>query len=629
METLLDDDQNTQTHRLQERIKELQCLYDISVITANPHALLDQMIQEIADRIPSAFRQPEHTYVRLTLGPRVAQTANFESCPWKLDTPITSAGNTIGDLQIGYLGDVSHDGSPFLDEEKELLQMIAVHIGLIVRSNTLKEALIKSEDTLAKAQRIAHVGSWEWDIATGELHWTDETYRIFGFLPKKFGITYEAFLACIHPDDRPAVRDAVNQSLSDPNRPYSIEHRVVRSDGNKRVVHERGEVTFDANGTPVRMTGTVHDITELKLAEGEIRKLKDRLEEENIYLRKEIKAKESYGDIIGISDTIRYALNRTRKAARTKTTVLLTGETGTGKGIFARFLHQESDRSNKPFVNVNCAGLPANLIESELFGREKGAFTGSTARQIGRFELANGGTIFLDEIGELPFELQPKLLKVIEEGEFERLGSPHPVKVDARIVASTNRNLTEEIKNGRFREDLYFRLSVFPVSVPPLRERKGDIPLLVKAYTEKFGRSYRKDIQKFSKKVMESFENYTWPGNVRELINVIERAVIVSDGPELQLADKMDAKSVDSVREEESSSVGPQQTKVLAEAEREHILRALKETAWKIEGPRGAAALLGINPSTLRGRMRKLGIERQGGKEREIRSRSLMNESVD
>jgi formate hydrogenlyase transcriptional activator len=303
---------------------------------------------------------------------------------------------------------------------------------------------------------------------------------------------------------------------------------------------------------------------------------------------------------------------RIHKVAPTGTTVLLTGETGTGKGIFARLIHRLSDRRDKPFVNVNCAGLPTNLIESELFGREKGAFTGSTARQIGRFELANGGTIFLDEIGELHLELQAKLLKVIEDREFERLGSPHPVKVDVRVIASTNRNLEEEIKRGKFRQDLYYRLSVFPVTIPPLRHRKEDIQLLVRAYVKRFRKAYQKDIKSISKKTMEFLENYAWPGNVRELINVIERAVIVSDGPELRLAEKTDAVPVESVREERPTLAALRETKSLAEAEREHILRTLQETGWRIEGQRGAAQLLHIHPNTLRARMKKLGVKRPG-----------------
>jgi len=278
------------------------------------------------------------------------------------------------------------------------------------------------------------------------------------------------------------VQQAVNGSLSDPEKTYSIEHRVVRPDGTERVVHERGEVLFDQNRRPVRMIGMVHDITErksgeeaLKKAFEEIKELKEQLEAENIYLREEVQLKDGPGNIVGASNPLKYVLHRIQQVARSKTTVLLTGETGTGKGLFARSLHEASDRRDKPFVNVNCAGLPPNLIESELFGREKGAFTGSTARQIGRFELANSGTIFLDEIGEFPLELQAKLLKVIEDGEFERLGSPRAVKVDVRIIASTNRNLEEEIKKGRFRKDLFYRLNVFPVTIPPLRERREDI----------------------------------------------------------------------------------------------------------------------------------------------------------
>jgi transcriptional regulator with GAF, ATPase, and Fis domain len=289
-------------------------------------------------------------------------------------------------------------------------------------------------------------------------------------------------------------------------------------------------------------------------------------------------------------------------------TVLLTGETGTGKGVFAAALHQASDRRARPFVHVNCAGLPPNLIESELFGREKGAFTGSTHRQIGRFELADGGTIFLDEIGELPLDLQPKLLKVIETGEFERLGSPHSVKVDVRIVACTNRNLEDEVKRGRFRRDLFYRLNVFPITIPPLNKRKEDIPLLVKFYADKFSRTYNKQISRVPEKTMKALQDYAWPGNVRELINVVERAVIVSQGPALQLADRIDKVLVD---DHQNGSLGVrEERKGLADMERAHILKTLQDTGWKIEGPHGAAVGLGLKPSTLRARMKKLGINR-------------------
>jgi PAS domain S-box-containing protein len=382
-----------------------------------------------------------------------------------------------------------------------------------------------------------------------------------------------------------------------------------------RDITEQRRLEVDLQATNIKLEAALAEIRDkaasLAKALDEIKRLKDQLEAENIYLRDEIELREGYSEIIGVSDAIKSTIRKAQQVARKKTTVLLTGETGTGKGIIARFLHRQSDRKDRPFVNVNCAGLPANLIESELFGREKGAFTGSTARQIGRFELADKGTIFLDEIGELPMELQAKLLKVIEEGEFERLGNPHPIKVDVRIIASTNRDLQEEIKKGRFRQDLYFRLNIFPINIPPLREREGDIPLLVKACVTKFSKIHNKDIRRIPTKVMESLKNYAWPGNVRELINVIERAVIVSEGSELQLAEKIDALPVNSVRESDAS-LESGETKALAEAEREHILKALQKTGWRIEGPQGAARILDLHPNTLRARMKKLGIKRPG-----------------
>jgi PAS domain S-box-containing protein len=387
-----------------------------------------------------------------------------------------------------------------------------------------------------------------------------------------------------------------------------------------------GSVFFaDVSSAPLNLEGRLHllgifrDITARKNAEKELRdaldtikNLKDRLEAENIYLRDEIRLKEGYGDIIGTSDPMKYAMHRVRQVARTKTTVMLTGETGTGKGVFARFLHHESNRRDKPFVNVACAGLPANLIESELFGREKGAFTGSTARQIGRFELANGGTIFLDEIGELPIELQAKLLRVIEDGEFERLGSPRPVKVDVRIITSSNRNLEEETNNGRFRQDLFYRINAFPVTLPPLRYRREDVPLLVEFFAGRFSKRFGKRIEKIPKDTMKALEDYAWPGNVRELINVIERAVIVSDGSELQLAEQLTVSTTHSAQENVTKGMEARPSTGLAEMERDHILRTLQETGWRIEGQRGAAQLLGMNPSTLRTRMRKLDIRRPG-----------------
>ena len=340
---------------------------------------------------------------------------------------------------------------------------------------------------------------------------------------------------------------------------------------------------------------------ELLLAFSEIERLKEQLEAENVYLREDIKMELNFDEIIGQSDALRYVMFRVEQVAVTDATVLIQGETGAGKGVIAHAIHGRSQRKDRPLITVNCAALPANLIESELFGREKGAFTGSHARQMGRFEVADRGTILLDEIGEMPLELQSKLLRVIQDGEFERLGSPHTMKVDVRIIVSTSRNLREEINKGRFREDLYYRLNVFPITIPPLRQRPDDVPLLVDHFVKKFSRKIGREITTIPKEVMKALQNYAWPGNIRELEHVIERAIIISQGSVLRLADKFDvSKGTD----------GKDGLLSITDVERDHILKILKKTDWRIEGNRGAASLLELNPSTLRSRMQKLGIAR-------------------
>jgi formate hydrogenlyase transcriptional activator len=336
----------------------------------------------------------------------------------------------------------------------------------------------------------------------------------------------------------------------------------------------------------------------------EIKRLKDRLEAENIYLQREVAREYNFGEIIGQSNAISYVFFRVEQVAPQDATVLLLGETGTGKGLIARAIHTRSSRKDRPMITVNCTALPANLIESELFGREKGAFTGADTRQIGRFELADGGTIFLDEIGEMPLELQSKLLRVIQDGEFERLGSPRTIKIDVRIIAASNRNLEEEIRNGRFREDLFYRLNVFPITIPPLRQRKEDIPLLVNYFVAKFNKKMGKKIDAVTKDTLNALQEYHWPGNVRELESVIERAVITSQGTKLQVLDRFDTFG-------KPGETAGQDVKALAELERDHIFQVLQQTGWRIEGKNGAAVLLGLNPSTLRARMRKYGIFRQ------------------
>ena len=339
---------------------------------------------------------------------------------------------------------------------------------------------------------------------------------------------------------------------------------------------------------------------ELQTALSEIKTMKDQLEAENIYFREETKLKGHFVNIIGQSDGLKYVLYRAEQVAPANTTVLIFGETGTGKELIAAAIHNMSPRKERPLITVNCAALPANLIESELFGREKGAFTGADARRVGRFEIAHGSTLCLDEIGELPLELQAKLLRVIQHGEFERLGSSHTTKVDVRIVATTNRDLEEEVRKGCFRQDLYYRLNVFPITVPPLRQRKDDIPLLVQAFIERYSRKLGKQITSIQKETMKTLQEYPWPGNVRELESIIERAVILCPGPALQLADKLNI----------SSNPISSAIRTLEEMERNQIQKILSETRWRIEGKDGAAAILGLHPSTLRARMHKLGILR-------------------
>jgi formate hydrogenlyase transcriptional activator len=339
--------------------------------------------------------------------------------------------------------------------------------------------------------------------------------------------------------------------------------------------------------------------------------LKNRFEAESIYLQQDIDREFNFGEIIGRSSALERVFFKVEQVAPQDTTVLLLGETGTGKGAVARAIHGRSARSERPMVTVDCTALPANLIESELFGREKGAFTGADARQMGRFELADGGTIFLDEIGELPLDLQTKLLRVIQDGEFERLGNPRTIKVDVRIIAATNRDLQTEIGKGKFREDLYYRLNVFPITIPPLRHRKEDIPLLVNFFVAKFNKKIGRSFETVEKETLGILQDYRWPGNVRELESVIERAVITSQGASLRVMDRLEpSRPSGEQRVELADRAASQTVTALGEMERDHILHVLQKTGWRVEGKAGAAAILGLNSSTLRGRMRKHGISR-------------------
>jgi PAS domain S-box-containing protein len=339
------------------------------------------------------------------------------------------------------------------------------------------------------------------------------------------------------------------------------------------------------------------DITEQVLMEQE----KARLEAQAVYLQEEIKGTHNFEELIGSSSSLKKVLKNVERVAPTDSTVLITGETGTGKELIARAIHNLSPRKNKPLVKVNCAAIPAGLIESELFGHEKGAFTGALTKKMGRFEVADKGTIFLDEIGELPLDLQSKLLRVLQEGEFERVGGTQTFKVSVRVIAATNRDLEQLSKTGQYRPDLYYRLNVFPIHLPALREREGDIPLLVQYFVRKFAANLGKKIDRIPERMITALQRYQWPGNIRELEHVIERAVILSEGPELESIDWLSPSD---------NKVESAKTLTLEEMERQHIRDILEQTSWRVSGEKGAAKILGLNPTTLEARMKKLGIAR-------------------
>jgi len=409
----------------------------------------------------------------------------------------------------------------------------------------------------------------------------------------------------IHRDDVDQTGE-IFDSAFDRQEPFRLEYRLRRADGEFRWLYDSGSPRFSSEGEFLGFIGSCVDITDRKLAEAaaarsheEVVRLQKQLQEENIYLKEVIQLDRNFDEIIGHSDALNYILFKIEQVAPTDATVLITGETGTGKELVARAIHNISSRSSRPLVTVNCASLSATLIESELFGHERGAFTGAAARKIGRFELADGATLFLDEVGELPLELQPKLLRVIQEGEFERLGSSKTIKTDVRIIAATNRDLEAEVKNGRFRADLLFRLNVVPISVPPLRDRRDDIPELIEHFTSRFAKKLGKNIKSISPATTRRLCEHSWPGNIRELANVIERSVINTRTENLHVADYF---------EPQVPGHGAEVVGTLEEIERKHITQTLELTKWKIEGPNGAARILGLNPSTLRHRLSKLGI---------------------
>jgi len=480
--------------------------------------------------------------------------------------------------------------------------------------------LSQREADLRHSQEVANVGSYRLTARLTDdrkfdfraLSGSEQMYELFGI--RKDDDVIARFFDRVHPDDFELLAQALEGSARNKTGDV-VRYRVVRPDGSVLSMESRAEVIdIDEDGY-VTAFGTCKDITEwvkanseLETAVREIEALKDQLQEENLYLRDEVRVAQGFGRFVGTSASLRDVLAGVEQVAPTDVTVLVTGETGTGKELVAQSIHDLSQRKDKAMISVNCAALSVDLIESELFGHEKGAFTGAHQQRKGRFELANGGTLFLDEIGEISGGLQAKLLRVIQEGEFERLGGSETLKSDVRLITATNRDLQAEVDAGRFRADLYYRINSFPIHVPPLRERKDDIPPLVEFLTREHAKILDKPIESISARMMRYLVDQSWPGNVRELQGIIQRALITARGPVLDFVGgtARDAGPI------EPTAMPPAAT--LGEAQRAHIVEVLERVDWVIEGRNGAAIILDLAPSSLRSRMKLLGIERPAAK---------------
>jgi PAS domain S-box-containing protein len=504
--------------------------------------------------------------------------------------------------------------TPAVDDGGKIVKWYGTNIDIEERKSA-EHALKRSEVYLAEAQRLTLTGSYATDGTTRQtVYWSEQMFQLFGFDPQQGIPMWDEWFERIHPDDRQSVRLAADRAFLG-KVDSDAEFRILKPDGTVRIAHGIGHPVFSPNGELFQVVGSTVDITErrraeeaLKTAFDEIKRLKDELYRENLALRDEIDQASMFEEIVGTSDALRVVLSLIARVAPTASTVFITGETGTGKELIARAIHKRSRQSGRAFVSVNCAALAPALILSELFGHEKGAFTGAIQRRLGRFELADGGTIFLDEVGELPPDTQVALLRVLQEKEFERVGGNQPIKVDVRVIAATNRDLRAQVAKGSFREDLFYRLNVFPIEVPPLRHRRDDILLLVEYFVQRYAKRSGKNIQTIDKKSLDLMRSYDWPGNIRELQNVIERSIILSSG---------DVLSVDRLwLSKEPSLLGSRAeispaSKRGSWSEREIIEDALAESRGRVSGPSGAAAKLGIPPSTLANRIKALKISKR------------------
>jgi PAS domain S-box-containing protein len=526
-------------------------------------------------------------------------SAQKEWADSKIDFRIVLPDGTIKHLQS-----IAH---PVIESGDEIVGTV---MDVTERIRT-EEKLRRSEADLLEAQRISQTGSWKLDVSSGKVIVSPQIFRIFGVKPDEGMSTPEFWLNRNHPEDAKRIQELFERSTIQ-KTDYDADYRIVLPDGSIKHLHAVGHPVLNESGDLVEFVGTAIDVTEqaqarieLEKAFEQIKRLKDRLHDENQALREHIDRAFMFEDIVGSSPALRTVLSSIVKVAPTDSTVLITGETGTGKELIARAIHKHSQRSGQAFISVNCASIPSSLIASELFGHEKGAFTGAVQRRQGRFELAHSGTIFLDEVGELSVETQIALLRVLQERQFERVGGNRVLTTDVRVIAATNRDLTAAIDAGTFRSDLFYRLNVFPIEVPPLRKRKEDIPMLVEYFVKRYAEKAGKQIRKIDNNTLELCQSYPWPGNIRELQNIVERSVILTSGDTFWI-EKAWLAGPEPARQE---FAGPLPD-TLQNQEKVMIETALAECKGKVAGPGGAAAKLGIPRSTLDSKIKQLNIKK-------------------
>src|SRR5467141_854050 len=504
-------------------------------------------------------------------------------------------------------------GHPVVNASGDVIEIVGTAMDITERKRA-EDALRAREAFLLEAQRLTRTCSWRHEVLSGKVTVSAEGLLMYGIEPDDDASSVDFYHSRKHPKDRPEAEQAYAAALLRKTE-FEADFRIVLPDGTIKNIRSIGHPILDERGDVVEFVGASIDVTEhhraradLEKAFEEIKRLRDQLRDENVVLREQIDQAFMFEEIVGTSPGLQGVLSRVTKVAPTDSSVLVSGETGTGKELIARAIHKRSRRSQRAFVSVNCAALAPTLISSELFGHEKGAFTGAMQRRLGRFELANGGTIFLDEIGEVPLDTQVALLRVLQEREFERVGGTQPVKMDVRVIAATNRDLEAAVADGTFRPDLYYRLNVFPIQVRPLRERQDDVLLLLEHFVHRFAQKMGKHFKKIDKRTVELFRSYPWPGNIRELQNVVERSVIVSsDG-----VFSVDAAwlSRDSRRVSLPQQPEPADADEDASRERQIIEDALAGSRGRVSGPNGAAARLRVPPSTLEHRIKKLRIRK-------------------